>query len=203
MAKVSKQYKEKIPTATFSDLSRPIVFVVDMINGFTKEGALSDASILEINDDIIRLLKNEPANVFVCDSHNLDAREFESYPIHCIENTEESDVIHELKEYVQDTIYKNSTNAFVAEGFQSQMEEYLLAYDDYVIVGCCSDICIMQFALAFQTFLNEHNLNKKRIIVPINMIETFHIEGVHDQQKMNETACGFMISNGIQVVEMR
>ncbi|MDQ0361945.1 isochorismatase family cysteine hydrolase [Breznakia pachnodae] len=203
MAKISKSMEKEIAVAEINDFSQPMVFVVDMINGFIKEGALSDSSIMSIVEPIKNLLKQTKDHIFVCDSHNLDAREFQAYPIHCIENTEESQVIDELKGYVDDVIYKNSTNTFVSKDFQDQLEELLLSYNDYIIVGCCSDICVLQFALAFQTFLNEFNMDKKRIIVPVNMIETFHADKVHDQLEMNEIACKLMMSNGIDVVNVR
>ena len=203
MAKISKSLEKEITVAEVSDFHQPMVFVVDMINGFIKDGALSDSSIMKIVPPIKKLLKQTSNHIFVCDAHNLNAREFQTYPIHCIENTEESQVIDELKEYVEDTIYKNSTNTFVSNAFQDLLEELLLSYDDYIIVGCCSDICILQFALSFQTFLNEFNLDKKRIIVPVNMIETFHVDNVHEQLEMNDIACRLMISNGINVVNVR
>jgi len=203
MANLSKGLEKEVAVANINDLSRSIVFVVDMINGFVKDGALSDSSILSIVNPIKKLLEQSKDSIFVCDSHNLDAREFQTYPIHCIENTEESQVIDELKEYVTDIIYKNSTNTFMSSDFQEQLEEFLLNYDDFVIVGCCSDICVLQFALAFQAFLNEHNMDKKRIIVPVNMMETFHVAMVHDQQEMNDMTCRLLIANGIHVVNMR
>lgn len=203
MSNISLNYMDSLPSATMDDLSRPLVFVVDMINGFIKEGNLHDSSIKEIINPIKQVLDNQMNSVFICDSHNLNAREFANYPIHCVEGTDESNVVKELSKYVQNIVYKNSTNAFHAPGFQDELSTYLTAYDDYVIVGCCSDICILQFALTFQGFLNEHNMDNKRIIVPANMIETFHIEGSHDQRKMNECACNLMQAAGIHVVEMR
>lgn len=202
MAIVSKNISAQLPTAWIDDCRRPLVFVVDMVNGFVKDGALADISIRAITPNIKGLLAQVKDSVFICDSHNLDAREFESYPIHCIENTEEAMVIDELKPYVQTIVHKNSTNAFVAQEFQDHLESYLLQFDDYIIVGCCSDICILQFASTFQTFLNENNIDQKRIIVPINMIETFHIDDVHEQQEMNDVACKLMLASGVQLVKM-
>lgn len=203
MANISNTYIDKLEQASLNDLNRPLVFVIDMINGFIKEGNLSDKSIMSIVKDIKRLLDGSDHAVFVGDAHNLDAREFDAYPIHCIENTYEADVIKELKPYVKEMLCKNSTNTFVATGFQERLDDYLLKYDDFVLVGCCSDICIMQFALTLQTFFNESNMDRKRIIVPINMIETFHIDKVHDQKQMNQIACDLMLANGIHVVDMR
>ncbi|NBK97585.1 MAG: cysteine hydrolase, partial [Erysipelotrichia bacterium] len=176
---------------------------VDMINGFVKDGALSDRDILKIVPDIKALLNKVHPSIFICDAHDLNAREFKSFPLHCIKNTEESRVIDELLPYAKNIMYKNSTNAFVNEEIQTFIKEQLFAYRDIVITGCCSDICILQFALCLNTYLNENEMHDKRIIVPINMIETYHIKGVHDSMRYNEIACDLMLANAIDVIEMK
>lgn len=203
MAKVSCNYITKIEQMNIDELKRPIVFVVDMINGFAKEGALSDKDILKIVPDMKKLLDNVYPSIFICDSHDLNSREFQAFPLHCIKNTDESKVIDELKTYAKKVIYKNSTNAFVSEGIQTFIKDELSSYQDIVIVGCCTDICIMQFALCMNTYLNQNELHDKRVIVPINMVETFHIPNTHDSMKWNEVACDLMLANAISVVEMK
>lgn len=203
LANIDKRVLSNLPVMDKDALNQPIVFVVDMINGFVKEGALSDLSILHIVEPIKDLLAQVKPNVFVCDAHDLDAREFKTYPIHCVEGTDEAKVIAELDPYIEKVIYKNSTNTFMSSAFQERLGEMLLEHRDIVIVGCCTDICIMQFALSLNTFMNEGNLDEHRVIVPINMIETFHIDEVHEQEKMNEFACDIMLANGIEVVKMR
>lgn len=202
MAKVSCNYISKINKMNIDELNKPIVFVVDMINGFVKEGSLSDKSIMEIVPSIQTLLENVKPSIFICDSHDLNAREFNSFPLHCVKNTAESKVIDELKPYVSRTMYKNSTNAFVAKEINTFIKEELDAYKDIVLVGCCTDICIMQFALCLNTYLNEHELHDKRVIVPINMVETYHIDKIHDAMKYNENACDFMLLNAVNVIEL-
>lgn len=203
MAQVSCNYMNKIETMKIDDLKKPLVFVVDMINGFVKEGALSDTRILHIVEDIKKLLDKVHPSIFICDAHDLDAKEFLTYPTHCIKNTFESQVIDELKPYAKNVFFKNSTNSFFADGMQSFIETNLNQYTDIVIVGCCSDICVLQFALTLNTYMNEKQLVDKQVIVPINMIETFHIEGIHNNMKYNEVACDLMLANNIHIVEMK
>ncbi|MFV0381342.1 MAG: cysteine hydrolase family protein, partial [Breznakia sp.] len=179
-----------------------LVFIVDMVNGFCREGSLHDTSILEISKEIKKLLKHCDHHIFVCDSHDLNAREFGSYPIHCVAQTAETEVIKELRPFVNTILYKNSTNTFVAKSFQDQLSMIQENYQDIIIVGCCSDICILQFALSLNTYFNEINAQDKRVIVPINMCETYHIDRLHDQEKMNEIACDMMLTNGIKVVKL-
>lgn len=194
---------DKIKLMKQDSLSKPLVFVVDMINGFTKEGALSDQNILKIVPDIKKLLDTIHPSIFICDAHDLNAREFQSFPMHCIKNTYESQVIDELKGYAKRVILKNSTNAFFADDMNAILEKELSQYQDIVIVGCCSDICIMQFALTLNTYLNQKERHDKKVIVPINMIETYHIEGVHHNKFWNEASCDLMMASGIQVVELK
>lgn len=203
MAKVSCNYINKIDSINIEDLKKPIVFVVDMINGFVKEGSLSDIGIMDIVPSIQKLLNVVKPSIFICDSHDLNAREFNSFPLHCVKNTEESKVIAELKSYASRIMYKNSTNAFVSAEVNEFIKNELDAYKDIVIVGCCTDICVMQFALSLNTYFNENEMHDKRVIVPINMVETYDIENVHEAMKWNENACDFMRMNAIDVIELK
>lgn len=201
MARVQNEIIQTYPDMPLSDLTHPILFVVDMINGFIKEGALHDEAILECAKPIQELAKQlQCRRIFVADSHPPHTREFNSYPEHCVIGTAESEVISELQPYVEALFHKNSTNAFLCEDFREFLNEDFYYYDDIIITGCCSDICILQFALCFQAYLNEHNENDKRIIVPINCIDTYHIEGVHDASKNNAFAIKNMSANGICLV---
>ena len=68
-----------------SSLQHPILFVIDMINGFVRRGALHDPAIAQAAQpikDLIELL--ECRTVFVADSHPPKTREFLSYPAHCV-----------------------------------------------------------------------------------------------------------------------
>lgn len=202
MAKVSCNFMENIKKEKIQSLQKPLVFVIDMINGFTKEGSLSDQGILDIVDDIKNLLNQTSPSVFICDGHDLDSKEFISFPIHCIKGTSESEVISELLPYAKTKFYKNSTNAFVADEILAYIEDNIREYQDIVVVGCCTDICILQFALALNTYFNEHNMKQQRVITPINMMETYDIEVIHKAMKYNEMACLIMQLNGIHVIEL-
>lgn len=184
-----------------ASLVNPVVFVVDMVNGFCKEGALHDKAILDIVDAQKRLMDTlECRNVFVCDNHPPKTREFESFPAHCVIGTSEAEVIEELLPYVKRHIAKNSINTFHAEGFKEFLKEDMHRYNDIIIVGCCTDLCILQFVLTLQSYLNEHNMTDYKIIVPANGVETYHIEGVHDAYMWNHVALENMKAVGVTVV---
>ena len=76
------------------ELKDPVVFVVDMVNGFVKEGALADPEIMSIAEGQKKLMDQlECRNVFVCDTHPPKTREFLSYPQHCMIGTKEAEVV--------------------------------------------------------------------------------------------------------------
>lgn len=182
-------------------LNKPLVIVVDMINGFVHEGALSDARIDRITPNIENLLKDGTEALFICDAHSEDAREFKAYPVHCLKGTKESEIVEQLKPYVTDTIEKNSINTFSAPGFQKRLKSLLEDYQDFVITGCCTDLCVLQLVLSFQSYLNEINDQGHRILVPKNCVETYHAPQVHDAAYWNEAALKNMAANGVCVVE--
>ena len=69
-----------------------------------------------------------------------------------------------------------------------------------VIVGCCTDICIQNFAIALRNFFDELNMDVE-IIVPKNAVETFHIPEVHDREENNKRAYTVMENTGIKLVK--
>ncbi len=184
-----------------NELHQPLIFVVDMINGFIHEGALHDPAILNCAQPIRDLIQTlDCRRIFIADAHPPKTREFLSYPPHCVIGTKESEIIDELVPFVEEVFTKNSTNAFTCEAMTRFLNTELDQYQDIIITGCCSDICILQFALCLNAWLNEHNFERMRVIVPINCVDTYHIEGIHDAAEQNRFALQNMEANGIIIV---
>lgn len=201
MARVSESFLQAYTPLSMKELKDPIVFVVDMVEGFIHEGALHDEAINDVTANIVALIKEAQQRViFIADSHPPKTREFISYPSHCVIGTKESEVIEELQPYVQELMRKNSTNTFTCPDFQSFLQERLDSYRDIVLTGCCTDICILQFALCLNAWLNEHNKTEHRIIIVLNCVDTYHIDGVHDAVACNEFSIRNMEINGITIV---
>ena len=181
------------------------IFVIDMNNGFCEEGALADPTIKRIVPNIRKIimdgLKRESALFFVNDKHTEDSVEIKRYAGHCITPREQK-TIKELsifEEYADRVFYKNSTCALFAPG----MMEMLLQMKNLkriVITGCCTDICIMNFAVALRNFMDEWNVDVD-IVVPINAVETFHIPNVHEREEANQFGYRVIESNGIRLVK--
>lgn len=201
MARLPQEYNRQLSALTQNELHQPIVFVVDMINGFIKEGALHDPAILACAKPIQQLLTDlDCRRIFIADAHPPKTREFHSYPPHCLIGTAESEVIAELKPYIEELFHKNSTNTFTTDEFQAFLKSDIDTYRDIIITGCCSDICIMQFALCLNAWLNEHNKSEHRIVIPVDCVDTYHVDALHDALKNNQFALENMQANGITVV---
>lgn len=181
------------------------VFLIDMNVGFCEKGALADPSIKQIVPNIIPIIREalmKEAGFFVVnDRHTKDSVELKRYANHCM-GDEESKTIKELaiyEEYADKTFYKNSTCALFAPGMMEMLME-MLKLKKVVLVGCCTDICIQNFAIALRNFFDELNMDVE-IIVPKNAVETFHIPGVHDRKENNERAYKVMENTGIKLVK--
>lgn len=182
------------------DLSKTILFIVDMNNGFAKSGALYSPRVENLIHPISHFAKFMKSNncdiIAFTDSHTPDSIELRSYPSHCLHNDLESDIVDEIKAIEGiNIIPKNSTNGFFA------LDEFDYSpFNNIIIVGDCTDICIYQFAVTLKAHFNHFNLDKN-IIIPIDLVDTYDIPGVHSAYLMNLVFLNSMIQNGIDVVK--
>ncbi|MGD9568467.1 MAG: isochorismatase family cysteine hydrolase [Sedimentibacter sp.] len=186
------------------DKNKTVLFVVDMVNGFVYSGALSSPRVVAIVNNIAELNEKTKGfnKLFFLDNHEKDSQEFKYFPSHCVKGTNEAELIPELKsENSENILYveKNSTNGFHSKGFQDWLKEHEEEIDNYIITGCVTDICVLQFALSLKSYFNEKNKNK-RVIVPKNCVETYD-GGSHDGYLMNLFALYNMHTSGIEIVE--
>jgi len=195
--------KKALSIATLNQESTALI-VIDMVNGFAKSGNLYSDRIEAIIPSVVKTttLFDKYEKLFVADTHEEHAAEFEAYLPHCVGN--ESEVVDELKSLYDDNstvIPKNSTNGFLAPAFQQWFDANKDKYNQYVLIGDCTDICILQFALSLKAYYNEHNKNS-RIIVPIDGVETYHLDlNNHYGDLMNMFALYNMELNGVELVK--
>ncbi len=182
---------------------KKLLLIIDMVNGFTKEGALADEYINHINENIISLIKEFKASnndiISIQEGHREDSKEFENFPKHCVLGSKEAELIDELKPYENDMklIRKNSTSGFVTEEFQKYLKENEKDLEEIIITGCCTDICVINFAIPLKNYINEHNLNIS-VIVPKNAVETYDSTN-HSREEYNEMAFKLMEQSGIKI----
>ena len=204
--KIESELKGKTIELSSLDKDRTALFVVDMVNGFVYSGALASPRVAAIVENVVDLNKKMKGykKVFFLDTHDENSLEFRSFPMHCIKGEFEAELIPELKtkdSEGQETFYieKNSTNGFHADGFKQWIKTYEDKVDNYVITGCVTDICVLQFALTLKTYFNEKN-KSVRLIVPANTVETYEV-GSHDGDLINLFALYNMHISGIEIVD--
>ncbi len=183
---------------------RSCLMIVDMINGFVKEGPLADPAICSIIKPIEQIIKDfiqkkDPVIAF-CDAHDTNAKEFEVFLPHCIKGTKESELIEEFLPYKDDMIVfeKNSVNSFFAPGFENWLNDQPV-FCEYIITGCVTDICVFQLAASLVAYFHQHNITTN-IIVTKDTSETFDIDQ-HPRESFNFMAYTLLAQLGVKVMD--
>jgi nicotinamidase-related amidase len=198
------EFLTRLPKVGLRELSdnKTVLVIVDMVNGFVRDGALQSPRVAGIIPEVAALAKRCDrlgiAKLVFADCHTESSPEFATYPVHCLAGSVEGEVVNEIKEIGNyKLIPKNSTNGFLEKEFQQWLKDNL-QIDNFIITGDCTDICIQQFAITLKTWFNTQN-KKVRVVVPVNMVETYDY-GIHNGDLMNVIALYSMLSNGIEVV---
>ena len=182
------------------------LIVVDMVNGFVREGVLHDEEIAKVIPRQIELIKEFESQgkliVFIKDTHTKDSVEFERFgnTEHCIQHTKESELVDELKEFEDSpnaiSIEKNSTSFMEAPAFRELMDNWE-SLKEFDIVGCCTDICVVNGAMGLANYLDERN--RSHIIrVHEDAIATY---GESERQEYVDAAKLLMEQQGIKVMK--
>ena len=187
--------------------AKELLIVIDMVNGFVKEGTLAAPSIMRVVPRQQELLKealdsNDTGIVFIRDSHPENAIEFKTYGSHCIEGTKETEVIDELKYYEQyaKEYLKNSTNLMYAPNFMDDLLKYN-NLEKLRLMGCLSEVCVENGAIGLRTFLDQHN-KETEVYVHADAIDTFDVPG-HSADHVTDEAIKRMQANGIKILGRR
>ncbi len=194
----------RLPTLSLADLKKEetALAIVDVVNGFAKEGLLSSPRIQGIISPIAEMLEKfkekDMTVVAFADSHTSDSVELKNYVQHCIAGTYESEIVEEIQQIGGYTNFpKNSTNGFLEEDFQQWYAQHE-NIKNWIVTGDCTDICILNFALTLKNDYNRKN-KESRVIVPLHIVETYHSKG-HDADFMNLASAMIMLNQGIELV---
>ena len=177
---------------------------VDMVNGFVKKGAMADSYIQHIIPEHIKLMKkikeDKEAIAIIKDTHKENCREFNRYPVHCVEGTEEAQLVEELEQFEKDAfVYpKNSTSTIYAPNFIEDINK-MVNLKEVIIIGCCTDICVLNLAIPLQNYFDQKDKDIK-ITIPKNAVETYNATH-HKREEYNEIAFKLMAQAGINLVE--
>ena len=124
-----------------------VVIVVDMQRGFLEKGYLlyCGDQARRIIPNVQRLLEEQLKKgstvIFTADTHAPDDKEFEMFPPHCIQGTEEAEIIPELASYPSQRLPKRRYSAF----YDTDLDERLAALnpEKLIVCGICTDICVL------------------------------------------------------------
>lgn len=124
------------------------LLVIDMLNDFIlDDGKLTNGEkgqkiVGFCKDKIEEYRKNGDKIIYICDNHEIDDKEFDMFPVHCVGGTEGSKIIDTLDVKDGDKIiYKRRYSAF----FGTELDLYLRENDikELGIVGVCTNICVL------------------------------------------------------------
>lgn len=179
-----------------------LLVVVDMVNGFVKEGIMSDIGINNITPKIKELieesLNNNDGIAFIKDTHYENSTEFKKFPPHCIKGTGEEELIDELKKYEKDSfIYeKNSTSTMYSPKFIDDIDE-MKKLREVIVSGCCSDICVLNLVIPLINYFDQNNRNVDVTVIE-NAIETFDAP-THNRNEYNDMSLKLMKQAGAKI----
>ncbi len=147
-----------------------VLIVVDMVNGFAREGMLAsplvDAIVPNVVEYVEEAKKENRLIIFIKDTHDKDSVEFRRFgdEPHCLRGTREAQLVDELVPYEEETISfeKNSTSFMFGKnpnfkyGF-IEMLDGLENLKKVQVCGCCTDICDTNGVLPMMNYFDENN----------------------------------------------
>jgi len=180
-----------------------LVVMIDMINGFCKFGPLSSDFVNQMVPSMAKFIDNSiAANIPIVsyrDAHPEDAKEFNFFPPHCVAGTDESNLVDELVRPELIDVTKNSTNGFLAKNPLELVEGEKIK--QIFIIGCVTDICVRDFTATMIKYLQHVNQVCDVYLVE-NLVDTFHIEGIHDRQVEHMLALYQLKNSGVKLVRV-
>lgn len=202
---ISKNFKN-LPLLQVSSLpeEETIVVIIDMNNGFTKKGALASDRAYGLTPYIIEVLEKFKGykKVFLTDAHDKNSKEFRVFPIHGEKGTPETEIIDELLPFTKENAFifeKNSINGFLSPQFADFISKHP-KIKNMVILGDCTDLCVMSFANTAIQYYNQWNITSN-IVIPVKGVETYHLDITnHDGDLMQLFALYNMSTNGVSLV---
>lgn len=130
-------------------MDRQALIVVDMQNGFLRDGALASERCLAVLPAVVgeveAALGRGDVVIFTADTHEPDDLEFQIFPPHCVRGSEEAELVEELRGYLkQQDVWLVAKRRYSAM-FETELEGLLHRYGvrRVRICGVCTDICVL------------------------------------------------------------
>ena len=149
---------------------RKTILVIDMLNGFCREGNLAsprlDTITLRLRDYLQREQEWGADVVFLVDTHTADDPEFAMFPVHCVEGSGEDEIVPELAPVAaRGTVVRKHTFS----GFRDTDLDVVLARlapEVVEVAGVCTDICVMHTVY-------DLRLRGYHVVVRRDLVETY------------------------------
>jgi len=161
-----------------------VILVVDMLNGFCREGSLASARLDSLTGRLREHLEREVAAgarlVFLADVHAPEDPEFAMFPAHCVEGSGEDEIVPELARLAAagTIVRKHTFSGFYRTGLDAVLEG--LAPGVVEVTGVCTDICVLHTVY-------DLRIRGYEVVVRSDLVETYDAPG-HDADEMNRFA---------------
>lgn len=158
------------------------VFVVDMVEGFCREGALQSDRVARTIDPIVELLVRADragvgSFVLVADEHCEDALEFVQFPVHCVRGSFEAELVHEIARLPFASRFTVIRKRSIHPSIGTALDRWLEAHGRVthrIVVGAGTDLGVYQTAMHLKLTANVRNVDRP-VILPANCTETFDV----------------------------
>lgn len=132
-----------------------ILIVVDMQNDFI-DGSLGTAEAQQIVDNVCDKVKNFKGKIiFTRDTHEdnyMDTQEGKKLPVsHCIIGSDGWQIHEKLRPYAKEVIDKPTFGSVALAHLLPAIDNI----DSIILVGICTDICVISNAMLLKAFLPE------------------------------------------------
>jgi len=192
------------------------VVCTDVQVGFCSTGPLASPRVAGIVPPIVELFKlahSLGVRNFALprDAHPPDSPEFEAYGPHCIEGTDEAEIVPELMQLPFSDLFQVFPKQNLSPGIDTQFPAWLDAHRNvrrFIAVGDCTDLCVYQTVTYLRLRANQFRLEYE-VIVPEECVDTFDISlekaeelGIlpHDAELLHPLFLHHMALNRIRVV---
>lgn len=127
------------------------LLIIDMLKDFIDEGGALETG--PAGRDIISFIKDKIEEyreegypiIYICDNHEIDDKEFDMFPPHCVAKTEGSQVIDDFSVLEEDKIIKKRRySAFYGTDLDLYLREK--GVDEISLVGVNTNICVLYTA---------------------------------------------------------
>lgn len=223
MAGFLQSWMKELPKVTIQEICTPpektMILSVDLVKGFCDQGPLSGPRAAGIVPNVKELFAGAydtgvRSFVLIQDTHSANAVEFNTWPVHCVKGTEESETVDGLKELPffdrVSIIHKNSIDSFEYTSLDLWVAQNPQAVN-FIVTGDCTDLCVYQLAMRLRTKADARNLIR-RVIVPADQVQTYDLSvtaaqeaGIlpHPGDLLHAFFLYHMALNGVEIVRVK